>query len=115
MDDLLAQGRREDVVVTMLAELAGLTPEELALSRADPSWPGRVAAAHTVVREVRAVEAYRFEPGRFTFLAVPTLLLDGGERPPLTSSAVRDDPDPGRTCVGCGADTRRGTILVIIG
>lgn len=88
LDDLLAQGRREDVVVTMLVELAGLTPEELALSRADPSWPGRVAAAHTVVREVRAVEAYRFEPARFRFLAVPTLLLDGGESPPFMRAAT---------------------------
>ena len=71
--------RREEVVVALLREIAGLTDEQVEWSRADPSWAGRVAAAHTVVRETRAVEAYRFEPARFAGVAVPTLLLTGSE------------------------------------
>ncbi|MDN5859134.1 MAG: alpha/beta hydrolase, partial [Pseudonocardia sp.] len=88
MGGLLAQGRRAEIVLAMLGDLAGLTAEELALAQADPSWPGRVAAAHTVVREVRAVEAYRFEPARFASLAVPILLLDGGASPPFLRAAT---------------------------
>lgn len=79
--DLLDQGRRDDVVATLLTDIAGLTPEQLEMSKADPSWPGRVAAAHTVVREIRAEENHRFEPARFSGLGVPTLVLAGGISP----------------------------------
>lgn len=79
MEDLLAQDRREEVVVALLGELAGLTAEQLERSKADPSWAGRVAAAHTVVRETRAEDEYRFDPNRFATLRVPTLLLAGSE------------------------------------
>lgn len=82
MEALLAQGRREDVVVALLVELAGMTPDQVAALRADPTWPGRVAAAHTVVRETRAEEAYRFDPARFARLRTPTLLLAGTLTPP---------------------------------
>ena len=82
MDDLLAQNRREEVVIALLVELAGLTAEQLERTKADPSWPRRVAAAHTVVRETRAEDLYRFEPARLAELAVPTLLLTGSDSPP---------------------------------
>jgi pimeloyl-ACP methyl ester carboxylesterase len=82
MERSLADGRREDVVVTLLRDLAGMTDEQLAGARSLPSWQGRVAAAHTVVRETRAEEAYRFDPARFTGFRVPTLLLRGSESPP---------------------------------
>ena len=47
-----------------------------------PSWPNRVAAAHTVVREVRTHDAYRFRPEGFSSLTVPALLLAGSESLP---------------------------------
>jgi pimeloyl-ACP methyl ester carboxylesterase len=36
---------------------------------------------HTIPRESRAEEAYRFDPERFGDLGVPTLLLSGGDSP----------------------------------
>lgn len=54
-----------------------------------PSWPNRVAAAHTVVRETRAEDAYRFDPAKFASLAVPTLLLVGTESPPELLASTR--------------------------
>ncbi len=45
MDELLAQGRREEVVVALLRDLAGMTAEQLECVRSLPSWPNRVAAA----------------------------------------------------------------------
>lgn len=81
--ELLAQGRREDVVVELLRDLAGIPEEDLALMRADPSWAERVAAAHTVVRETQAESDYTFEPARFAALHLPTLLLDGTESPDM--------------------------------
>ena len=79
---LLDGGRREEVVATMLRDVAGLTAEELRLAKAAPSWAGRVAAAHTVVRECRAEDDYRLDPARFAELDVPTLLLAGSDSAP---------------------------------
>jgi pimeloyl-ACP methyl ester carboxylesterase len=56
--------------------------DQLKRAMALPSWANCVAAAHTVVRETRAEEEYRFDPARFASLVVPTLLLVGTESPP---------------------------------
>ncbi len=80
--ELLDAGRPEEVVVTLLRDLAGLTPDELRATMAAPSWAGRVAAAHTVVRECRAEDDYRLDPARFAGLSVPTMLLTGSDSSP---------------------------------
>jgi pimeloyl-ACP methyl ester carboxylesterase len=85
---LLADGRREEVVIRLLTVAAGVPSDQLARMRALPSWPNRVAAAHTVVREVRAHDAYRLRPERFTDLTVPTLLLLGSASPPAEAEAT---------------------------
>lgn len=82
LDDLIAQGRREDVVTTLMREIVQIPPEHLAVLMAEPSWPGRVAAAHTLPRECRAEQGYRFDPARFAALRVPVLLLAGSDSPP---------------------------------
>jgi pimeloyl-ACP methyl ester carboxylesterase len=81
MQALLDRGRRAEVVVALLGELAGCSAEQIERAKGDPSWPGRVASAHTVVRETRAEEDYRFDPARFAGLAIPTLLLTGSQTP----------------------------------
>ena len=98
---LLADGRREEVVVTLLRDLAGLDEHQLALVRSAPSWSGRVAAAHTVVRELRAHDAYRYDPGRFAALTAPSLLLGGSESPPegVASTAMLAATLPGARVV----------------
>jgi pimeloyl-ACP methyl ester carboxylesterase len=78
---LLAAGRREELVIRLLTVAAGVPTDQIERMRALPSWPNRVAAAHTVVREVRAHDAYRLRPERFADLAVPTLLLLGADSP----------------------------------
>jgi pimeloyl-ACP methyl ester carboxylesterase len=79
---LLAEGRRDEVVSGLLTTGAGVTAEQLARMKTLPSWANRVAAAHTVVREVRAHDAYRFRPERFGGLTVPIPLLVGSESLP---------------------------------
>jgi pimeloyl-ACP methyl ester carboxylesterase len=78
---LLAEGDRDGVVATTMREIAGLSPEQVEVLRTLPVWQARVAAAHTIPRELRAFERYRFAPERFGDLRVPTLLLGGGESP----------------------------------
>jgi pimeloyl-ACP methyl ester carboxylesterase len=80
VEALVAAGDRESAMVESL-QLFALTPEEIEQMRASPTWPARIAAAHTIVREVRAEEAYEVTSERLRELAVPTLLLLGGESP----------------------------------
>ena len=98
---LLADGRREEVVTELLTVAAGVSPDQLARMRTLPSWPNRVAAAHTVVREVRAHNSYRLRPERFGYLTVPTLLLLGSDSPPgeAESTAVLAAALPGARVV----------------
>ena len=52
------------------------------------AWPARVAAAHTLPRELRAHEGYRFRAERFQRLKTPTLLLVGGDSPDFFKAAI---------------------------
>jgi pimeloyl-ACP methyl ester carboxylesterase len=56
--------------------------------RSLPGWSDRVAGAHTVVREIHAHIAYRFEGERWRDRSTPTLLLLGGESAPLFAAAI---------------------------
>jgi pimeloyl-ACP methyl ester carboxylesterase len=88
--DLVAAGRAEEAITQFLLDMAGLTPAQIERSRALPSWSGRVAAAHTIVREEEASATYRFDATRFAGCDVPVLLLDGTESPPeLRDSTAR--------------------------
>jgi pimeloyl-ACP methyl ester carboxylesterase len=85
---LLDAGDRPGVVTTFVREVVQMPPHELELFTSSPAFPARVAAAHTLPRELRTHEAYRFEPKRFERLRVPTLLLLGGDSPRIFSSAI---------------------------
>lgn len=82
LEALLDAGEREAVVLALFREIVEMPPDEVELLRASPNFPAMVAAAHTVPRESRAEEQYRFVPARFGRLAVPTLLLLGEHSPP---------------------------------
>lgn len=81
LEALLRAGDRDGVVATTMREVAGLPPETVEYMRSQPAWQARVAAAHTIPRELRAVKAYGFDPERLGDLKVPTLVLSGGESP----------------------------------
>ena len=81
LEALLAEGRNEAVVETLLRDAVGSTEEELEQVRAQPSWPGRIAAAPTIPREIRATFEHTFDPEQAAKVTVPTLLLVGAEAP----------------------------------
>ncbi|HEY2956262.1 MAG TPA: alpha/beta hydrolase [Candidatus Eisenbacteria bacterium] len=85
---LLDVGDRDGVVSTFFREVVRAPEEELRMLRSLPNWGARVAAAHTIPREMRINDEYRFEPARFSAVRVPTLLLLGGSSPPLFKDAV---------------------------
>jgi len=54
-----------------------MSEEDLIALRSAPSWPGRVAAAPTITREVRAEGGARLDPEQAAKITVPVLLLSG--------------------------------------
>ncbi|MDF2975894.1 MAG: alpha/beta hydrolase [Actinomycetospora sp.] len=116
LEALLRAGDRDGVVETVALRVAGARSEVVAALRSRPVWRARVAAAHTVPRELRASKAYRFDPERFRDLAVPTLLLTGSESAPgyrraveavdaaLPDSRIVEMPGQGHGAVDTGTD-----------
>jgi pimeloyl-ACP methyl ester carboxylesterase len=78
---LLDTGDHELVLTTFYREVAMLDPHEIEQLRSSPAWPERVATAHTLPREARAEEAYRFDAQKFEDLETPTVFLLGSESP----------------------------------
>lgn len=79
LEALLAGGDRDAVVETMFREVVRMPEAELAVLRAQPAWPARVAAAPTIVRELRAIPRVAFDPALAARITVPTLLLTGSD------------------------------------
>lgn len=78
-------GDPEALLLAFFRDVAGVSEAQIDALRADPSWTGRLAAAHTAIREL-ADGDYVFKPARFQDLHVPTLML-AGEKSPVELSA----------------------------
>jgi pimeloyl-ACP methyl ester carboxylesterase len=89
LDQLLAAGDHDGVVATFFREVVRLPEAELDIVRVDPSWEARVAAAHTIPRELRIADAYDPDFERFATVRVPTLLLLGGDSPSFLVDPTR--------------------------
>ena len=89
LEDLLRRGERDALVEVFLREVVGVTDAELQALRRSSSWLVRVQAAHTLPREVRTTESYRFDPGRLAKVRAQTLLLLGTESPRLMHDATK--------------------------
>ena len=88
LEALMATGDREAVLTTFLREGPRYPPEVIAAQRERPDWPARLGFAHTLPREVQAVNRYVFTSERFGGLRTPCLLLLGSESPPFFRQAI---------------------------
>jgi pimeloyl-ACP methyl ester carboxylesterase len=79
MDQLLAEGDRDGVVEALFRSVEDVSDEDMAALRSAPSWPGRVAAAHTLPREISGETQARLEPAQAAKIGVPVLLVTGEE------------------------------------
>ena len=77
---LLDAGNPEEALMLFLRDIVEIPSQRIAAMEAMPTWPGWVAAAHTIPRELQSV--YAFDPLRFRTLRTPTLLLLDGDIPP---------------------------------
>jgi pimeloyl-ACP methyl ester carboxylesterase len=81
VEALLAAGEVDDALVLICREVVGMTDEEIAAYRADPSWAGRVAAAPTFLREQAAFASASWSREAAARIRVPTLILTGDQTP----------------------------------
>lgn len=89
MTSALAAEDRERVIETFVLEVVQAPRAELDLMRASPTWAARLAAAHTVPRELSALNRhYRFDPADFADVATPIRLLLGSESRPFLKDAT---------------------------
>jgi pimeloyl-ACP methyl ester carboxylesterase len=89
LEELLREGRREEVVSTFMREIVRVPEEQLRAMQSLPAWKGRVAAAHTIVREIsEPSNHYAFRTEKFRAMKVPTLLLLGSESPAYFKAIV---------------------------
>jgi pimeloyl-ACP methyl ester carboxylesterase len=71
------RGDREGALTTFLAGIVGMSEAGLDAYRANPVWPARVEAAHTILREVEAETSPVASIEALGRVSVPVLLLLG--------------------------------------
>lgn len=74
----LAAGDPDEALATFLREIVGMTDNDLARYRADPVWPRRAAAAHTIVRELDAESSPEASLDGLGGVLQPVLQILGG-------------------------------------
>ncbi|HEV8489713.1 MAG TPA: alpha/beta hydrolase [Candidatus Limnocylindrales bacterium] len=78
LQSLADAGRNEELLVTFLSEVVGMSAADLGAYRANPVWPARVAAARTIVREVAAETSAAAGLDALGRVTVPVLQVLGG-------------------------------------
>lgn len=88
LEALQAVGDSEGVVETLFRDLMKMPEPDFAIFRALPSWQARVAAAHTLPRELRALETALLDSEQARRITAPTLLLTGSDSPDPCAASV---------------------------
>jgi pimeloyl-ACP methyl ester carboxylesterase len=90
MQTLIKSGKRELALEMFLSEIVKVSPKEIEVMKARPSWPNRVASIDIQIREIRALSKYGFDGKRFTTLHTQALLLAGSNtRSPQLKQAIK--------------------------
>lgn len=82
LEQMIGAGQRDEALTVFMLKAAGVSEDELPVLKASSAWPGRVAAAHTIPRELRAISEYSADAATYAGLTVPILLLGGTESLP---------------------------------
>ena len=81
MQSALHDGNHEAALLLFFSDVLGMANDELLSLQASPNWQARTLEAHTVLRELQAIDAYTFNADVFHTLHTPTLLLLGSDSP----------------------------------
>jgi pimeloyl-ACP methyl ester carboxylesterase len=88
-EEMIAEGRRGDVIEYFMANVVGLPQEFVAQARSGPYWQAQEALAHTLVYDTIVMGDYSSPTERAAAVPVPTLALAGGESFPFMRRAAR--------------------------
>jgi pimeloyl-ACP methyl ester carboxylesterase len=85
----LAHGDREMALETFFREIVGMDDAGIAAYRANPVWPTRAAAAHTILRELTAEASAAASLEVFAQVTAPVLLVLGSaSRAPFAAATT---------------------------
>ena len=88
MESLLESNRPEAALVFFMSKIVGISDKEIEVAKIQPDWKGRVSAARTIPREIRALAQYKYSAESFRSLRVPTTLFVGGDSPHFFKTMV---------------------------
>jgi pimeloyl-ACP methyl ester carboxylesterase len=81
MEQMLADGEREKVVVTLLHDMLNIPQAMIDRIQTLPNWADQVAAAHTIPRELRQSHCYAPDLAVLEQITIPTMFLLGSDSP----------------------------------
>lgn len=93
VEEATTRGDREAVLTIFFGRVLRLDPAAIEAMRATPVWQVRLAAAHTLGREARQVNAHFPDPAWFAPIQVPVRLLLGTETTPALKAAAHGARD----------------------
>jgi pimeloyl-ACP methyl ester carboxylesterase len=88
LQTLVDSGRLEAALEMFFRKVVRMPEHELEALRQLPGWQVRVQLAPTIPRELAIDRIYSFDPHKFANLQTLTLLLLGGDSPPLFQQAI---------------------------
>ena len=88
MQALVDSGELEAALEIMFREVVRMPAHELEAYRQLPMWNVRIALAPTIPRELVIDRSYTFNPQKFAGMTIPSLLLLGGDSPPIFVQAA---------------------------
>jgi pimeloyl-ACP methyl ester carboxylesterase len=74
------------MVELFLTQAVGMPVEVVAPMRQSPFWPSMEAAAHALIYDAMIVGDFSLPTGRVAGVKVPTLVIDGGQTPWLSTA-----------------------------
>lgn len=88
MQALVDRGELEAALEIFVREIVRMPEHELEAYRQLPMWKARIPLAPTIPRELAFDRSYTFHPQKIANLTIPTLLLLGGDSPPVFRQAI---------------------------
>ena len=88
MQALTDRGEMEAALELFFRDQVKMSEQQLAEFRRLPMWQERIKIVPTLLREIVIDRTYTFDATRYAHLDVPTLLLQGSDRPPIFQRAI---------------------------
>jgi pimeloyl-ACP methyl ester carboxylesterase len=87
VSEMVASGRRGDALEYFMVQIVGMPAQFVAPMRQSPFWGQMEKVAHAIVYEADVMKDYLLPTDRLARIAIPTLVIDGGTVPWMSSTA----------------------------